>query len=223
MPIRPSLPFALLVIGVGCVSLPPAPPGELESPNAYKLPFRAGTRHLCIQGGPGPFGHTAGQRYALDFKMNVGTPIHAARAGRVVAVKQDSAIGGPSRKYLGHGNYVRIRHGDGTWAVYLHLMQGAVVVAEDQRVRRGELIAYSGNTGRSALPHLHFHVAQRDSDTGRVASVPVAFADVAGDGVPRPLWTYESDNEPPDPLAPDPTAPLEGARSDAIAGSGQGG
>jgi murein DD-endopeptidase MepM/ murein hydrolase activator NlpD len=198
-PIPRLLRVALLAIAVGCVSLPPAPPGEVEAPGAYKLPFRAGTRHLCIQGGPGPFGHTAGQRYALDFKMPVGTPVHAARGGLVVAVKQDSAIGGPWRKHRGHGNYVRIRHDDGTSAVYLHLKQAAVAVEKDQSVRRGELIAYSGNTGRSAAAHLHFHVVQRDADTGRQTSLPVTFADVAGDGVPRPLWTYESGNEPPDP------------------------
>jgi len=196
MPLQCSLSFALLALVVGCVSVPP-PPADAESPLAYKLPFRAGTRHACIQGGPGPFGHSRGQRYALDFEMDVGTPVHAARAGRVTALEEDSAIGGAARKYSGHANYVHIRHDDGTLAIYLHLQQGAVVVEAGQAVRRGELIAYSGNTGRSALPHLHFHVVRRDPASGRMASVPVAFADVAGDGVPRPLRIYESGNQPP--------------------------
>jgi murein DD-endopeptidase MepM/ murein hydrolase activator NlpD len=199
MPIQRLLPLALLVALVGCVSRPPAQPSESALLGAYRLPFTAGTRHLCIQGGPGLFGHSGGQRFAVDFAMPIGTPVHAARAGRVAAVKQDSAIGGVSKKYRGQGNYVRIRHDDGSWAVYLHLEQHGVVVREGQAVRRGERIGYSGSTGRSALPHLHFHVVRRDAATGRVESVPVVFVDVADDGVPRPLWRYESHNDPPDP------------------------
>jgi len=198
MSIQRLLPFALLAIAVGCVSRPPPP--SVSAPEAgYRLPYRAGTRHLCIQGGPGPFGHSGAQRFAVDFRMPVGTPVHVARAGRVVAVKQDSAIGGASRKYRGHANYVRIRHEDGSWAIYLHLEQGGALVREGQAVRRGERIGYSGSTGRSAMPHLHFHVARRDAATGRVTSVPVAFGDVAGDGVPRPLWRYVSGNAPAGP------------------------
>lgn len=199
MSIQRSLLFVLLLAGLGCVSLPPASTDAEGESSDYALPFRAGTRHLCIQGGPGPFGHADDERYAIDFKMKIGTAVHAARAGRVVAVKQDSASGGASRKYSGRANRVRIRHRDGSWAVYLHLKQDGVEVEEGQWVRRGERIAYSGSTGRSATPHLHFHVVRRDPESRLVESVPIRFRDVAGDGVPRALRIYESGNQPPEP------------------------
>jgi hypothetical protein len=198
MPIQRSLPLVLLLAGLGCVSPSPSPPEVVDALPEYRLPYRAGTRHLCIQGGPGLFGHRGDERYAVDFKMEVGTAVHAAREGRVVAVKQDSAIGGISRKYGGHGNLVRIRHNDGSWAVYLHLMQGGALVEEGQWVERGQPIAYSGSTGRSATPHLHFHVARRAPDSRRIEAVRVRFRDVAGDGEPRSLWIYEAGDAPPD-------------------------
>jgi murein DD-endopeptidase MepM/ murein hydrolase activator NlpD len=188
--------IAVLLLATGCVSRPPPLSDQTASLRDYALPYRAGTRHRCVQGGPGPFGHADQQRYAIDFQMKIGTPVHAARSGRVSAVKQDSVVGGTAKKYRGHANFVRIRHDDGTSAIYLHLRQGGVAVEPGQNVRRGELIGYSGDTGRSALPHLHFHVTRHDASTGVNESIPVSFIDVAGDGIPRAFWVYESANQP---------------------------
>lgn len=200
------LPFVLLVvllaIAPGCVIHPPeraigptstgAPDGE-----ATFLPFPLGHEARCVQTGPGPFSHQGSQAYAVDFAMPVGSPVVAARDGIVVATKDDSDRGGPWRDYADLANYVRIQHADGTQGLYLHLMQHGVLVKVGQRVKRGQLIARSGNTGWSALPHLHFQLDARDRVTGRWHSIPFRFADVPGDGRPKMFLVYQSGNGPP--------------------------
>ena len=64
-------------------------------------------------------------------------------------------------------------------------------VAVGQRVRQGDVIAASGNVGRSLLPHLHFHVTGPDGTT-----LPISFREVRPDGVPRMLRRYRSTNAP---------------------------
>jgi murein DD-endopeptidase MepM/ murein hydrolase activator NlpD len=217
------LSLVLVVLGA-CVANPPQQPGDevavrdLAKTRPYLLPFRAGTRYLCIQGVGGPFSHTGPQTHAFDFRMPVGTPVLAARRGLVVAVREDSTVGGMARRHAEEGNFVAILHEDGTRAVYLHLMPGGALVERGQHVAQGQVIARSGDTGWSATPHLHFEVDERDSSTGRWASMPVAFSDVGGDGVPRMLVTYVSGNQPSPapgdasrPLPPPPPPPPPGA------------
>ncbi len=178
----------LLWAGVlaGCATAPPAgDPGA--NPSSYLLPWASGSAHMCVQGGPGPFSHSGTQRYAVDFTMPLDTPVLAARDGRVLATKEDSNSGGATAEYACDGNYVRILHADGTSALYLHLRQDGALVEEGAWVRRGQEIARSGNTGWSAMPHLHFQVDRRDP-RGCWCSLPFCFADVRGG---RPcMWRF---------------------------------
>ncbi|NKB54534.1 MAG: peptidoglycan DD-metalloendopeptidase family protein [Rhizobiaceae bacterium] len=84
----------------------------------YQLPFAAGERFKISQGCNGEFSHQGDEKYALDFNLPENTPVHAARAGTVAAVKQDSNRGGPSRRFKQDANYVFIRHDDGTIGFY---------------------------------------------------------------------------------------------------------
>jgi len=106
---------------------------------------------------------------AMDIAMPEGTPIIAAREGVVVKTQNSQSGRGPNPS----GNFVRILHPDGTMGVYLHLMRGSVVVAEGQRVRQGQMLAKSGNTGNSTGPHLHF-VVQRNVGLA-LESIPYRF------------------------------------------------
>jgi murein DD-endopeptidase MepM/ murein hydrolase activator NlpD len=84
----------------------------------------------------------------VDFGAPIGTPILAAGDG---IISRASVMGG-------YGNVVDIAH-DGTWSTrYGHLSRFAPGLRAGDRVTQGQVIAYSGNTGRSTGPHLHFEV-----------------------------------------------------------------
>jgi murein DD-endopeptidase MepM/ murein hydrolase activator NlpD len=122
----------------------------------YDLPYR-GT-HTVIQGFHGTFSHFGDDEYAVDFEMRVGTPVYAAREGIVVGTKTNSNQGGPDNKLANLANFIFIRHSDGTIAEYYHLRQGGAAVKVGDQVRRRQVIGYSGNTGFTSQPHLHFSI-----------------------------------------------------------------
>ncbi|MDX7988064.1 murein DD-endopeptidase MepM [Xenorhabdus sp. 12] len=82
----------------------------------------------------------------VDFAMPVGTPVLAVGDGEVIVSKFDGAA----------GNFIAIRHGRQYTTRYMHLRK--LLVKPGQKVKRGERIALSGNTGRSTGPHLHFEI-----------------------------------------------------------------
>jgi murein DD-endopeptidase MepM/ murein hydrolase activator NlpD len=133
-------------------------PGKTRHKNdhAYLLPWRDGEEYMVIQGYKGKFSHQ--DEYSIDFRMPEGTPVHAARGGVVIHVKDDSNRGGPDPEYREDGNFISLLHDDGTFAEYVHLRYRGSRVKTGDRVRAGDPIAYSGNTGFSTTPHLHFSV-----------------------------------------------------------------
>lgn len=140
----------------------------------YLLPHAANKRYPIVQGYNGGFSHWGASKYALDFSMPVGTPVHAARKGTVVDVVEKNWRGGSSRRYAKYANYVVILHEDGTTGEYYHLAQWGANVKVGEFVEAGELIGYSGNTGFSSMPHLHFAVYKAKSH-GDYQSIPVKF------------------------------------------------
>jgi murein DD-endopeptidase MepM/ murein hydrolase activator NlpD len=82
----------------------------------------------------------------LDFSVPVGTPVRATAAGVVRTVE----------KQRGLGRLVKIDHGGNVMTVYAHLHEARV--ARGDRVARGQVVALSGNSGRSTAPHLHYEV-----------------------------------------------------------------
>lgn len=140
----------------------------------YWLPYAPGTAFRITQGYNGTYSHTGPEQYALDWKMPVGTPVHAARDGVIVKIKDDSDKGGPDRQYENCANYILIRHTDGTLANYAHLQRGSSKVVLGQKVKAGDWIACSGNSGFSTGPHLHFAVFRTKNGSER-ESIPVRF------------------------------------------------
>lgn len=88
--------------------------------------------------------------------MPIGTPLLAARKGRVVDIDQNFTEGGTDP--LLKANHVMILHEDGTLGLYSHLAANRIAVSFGQWVDAGTLIGYSGNTGYSTGPHLLFAV-----------------------------------------------------------------
>ncbi|NBA94444.1 peptidoglycan DD-metalloendopeptidase family protein [Pseudomonas sp. R5(2019)] len=145
-------------------------------PRAYRypLPWTGGPFQLT-QGANGRYSHFGPKgRYAQDIAMPEGTPIIAARSGMVIKVENNQSGRGTDPS----GNFVRVLHDDGSMGVYLHLMQGSVVVREGQRVGLGAALARSGNTGNSTGPHLHF-VIQRNVGLA-LESIPYQFNQPVG-------------------------------------------
>lgn len=128
----------------------------------YKLPFLKGAAIHVSQGYHGETSHKGLSAYAVDFPVPVGTPIYAAREGVVVGSEGSSNLGGGTPEYRKFANYVIIEHSDGTMGNYYHLKQGGAVAVIGQKVAKGDLIGYSGNTGYSSGPHLHFSVSKVD-------------------------------------------------------------
>ena len=139
---------------------------------SYRLPFKRGTSHIMIQGFNGEFSHRG--KFALDFEMPEGTPICAARAGTVISVEQKYNGGGELDVLKQKANHIEILHDDGTIGRYAHLKKNGVRVRVGQWVNKGKVIGYSGNTGYSSGPHLHFEVVVL-TETLDYKSIPVAF------------------------------------------------
>jgi murein DD-endopeptidase MepM/ murein hydrolase activator NlpD len=122
----------------------------------YSLPFAKGSKFLLIQGYNSKMSHR--NELSLDFKMHKGSKICAARGGVVTSTKEDSDVGGLNDAYMNDGNYIIIKHFDGSEAMYWHLKKEGVLVNMGDTVLQGQHIGYSGNTGYTAFPHLHFQV-----------------------------------------------------------------
>jgi murein DD-endopeptidase MepM/ murein hydrolase activator NlpD len=137
----------------------PGDPGARPLDVAYRVPL-VQARNRIDQGFGGTFSHGDPQnRYAIDFACDEGTPVVAARDGTVMQVESDFEKAGLDReKYGGRANFVRVLHDDGTMGLYAHLKPEGVLVRVGQRVRQGQRIGLSGNTGFTTGPHLHFAV-----------------------------------------------------------------
>ena len=124
-----------------------APAGGLEeaaneteiAPSAWPLASAGFVTQSLLEGAAG--GHPG-----IDIAVPTDSYIRASGAGEVIEAAEDSV----------YGLFVRIDHGDGLQSLYGHASQ--LVVESGMRVRRGEVIAMSGSTGRSTAAHLHFEI-----------------------------------------------------------------
>lgn len=154
----------------------------------YSLPYAKGSCHAVWQGYHSLFSHWG--NYALDFRMQPGTVIHAARGGVVAAVKDTFRRGGVGRRWVGKENALVIQHSDGTYGHYLHLQHKGSLVAPGDTLQQGQPIALSGSTGFSAFPHLHFEVTRGLKKA--TDEVPVRFVTEKGAVFLQPLRRYKA-------------------------------
>lgn len=134
------------------------PEAKHQAGVTYGLPYPAGQQYPVIQGNLGTHSHL--NTYAIDWSMPEGSPVVAARDGTVLAYHDKAVEGGndPALRNNWKVNWVYLRHDDRTIGAYYHLKPFGVAVRPGQRVKRGQVIGYSGNTGYSTGPHLHFEV-----------------------------------------------------------------
>jgi len=125
----------------------------MDAQNSYKKPVKV--YEVIRTDSPA---HKGNLKNSIDFLCNEETPIYAAASGKVVFVKQDSKIGGPDKKYWNDGNRIVIKHTNEEHTAYEHLKFNGAKVKVGQAVKKGQIIGYSGNTGFTLAPHLHFEV-----------------------------------------------------------------
>jgi len=151
-----------------------APEGARHDAAArYVLPFDSAAPRQLSQGNGGRSSHQGKLRYAFDFRLPVGEPVVAARAGKVVSVVDEYDRGGPVKSLMDKANAVIVLHDDGSFASYVHLSKGAEVEEGDE-VEAGDRLGRSGNTGYTTEPHLHFAVWVLDG-AGEAMTVPIRF------------------------------------------------
>lgn len=126
----------------------------------YQSPIPAGTVYSIPQGFGGPLSHAElAAFHSVDFAVDAGTPVLAARPGTVMQLESDFVGAGLNKeRFGGRPTLVRILHSDGSMAVYAHLQPESISVVLGQQVKGGQQIATSGNSGFNAAPHLHFSI-----------------------------------------------------------------
>ena len=122
----------------------PAIPPVVPDRSIYRLSSSFGFRS-------DPFTGRSKRHTGVDFALKPGNPIYATGDGVVEKVKFE---------FFGYGNQVLIDHGFGYMTRYAHMK--SINVVEGMKVKRGECIGESGNSGRSSGPHLHYEVLYKD-------------------------------------------------------------
>ena len=128
-----------------------------------------------------PIYKTRKMHYGMDYSAIVGTEIYATGDGVISKVK---------RSKRGYGNYVKINHGFGYETLYAHMSK--YIVKKGQKVKRGEVIGYVGNTGISTAPHLHYEVRK---DNKKINPVNFYFNDLTPEEYEKMLELASQPNQ----------------------------
>lgn len=144
----------------------------------YTLPFAMDKAFKVSQGYNTTRSHEG--IHAIDFSMPVGTPICAAKGGVVVESIESNTKRCKTVECAKYNNKIVVYHpDDNTFGAYLHLKFNGSLVEVGQQINKGDQIGYSGNTGYSTGPHLHFEVYQQEMQ--RKQTIPTKFR-ISGDG-----------------------------------------
>lgn len=157
----------------------------------YCLPFSKHNTFVLSQGENSKT-HTGDHQFAYDFAMPIGSPVHAARSGIIRQIIDGFKDKAQTEEFKTQGNYILIEHDDGTLAVYAHLDHKGAAIKVGDKIQVGKLIGYSGNTGYTSGPHLHFEVFIFEGS--KTKSVPVKFH--TGEIVPIKLEASKSYKAP---------------------------
>ena len=128
-----------------------------------------------------PHYKTRKMHYGMDFTAPRGTPIYATGDG--IILRADS-------KSSGFGKHVRIDHGYGYVTLYAHM--SAYNVRKGQKVKRGDVIGYVGNTGKSKGPHCHYEVHK---DGVRINPVNFYFDDLTPEEYDKMITASSQENQ----------------------------
>ena len=128
-----------------------------------------------------PFTKSRRMHKGMDFTAPRGTPIYAASDGIVTRADSRSS---------GYGKHIRIDHGFGYMTLYAHL--GKYNVRRNQKVKKGDIIGFVGNTGRSQAPHLHYEVIK---DNKRLNPINFYYGDLTPEEFEELLKIANQENQ----------------------------
>ena len=180
----------------GCHVAPAGSPDYCDDGGLYHYPWTCGASYETTQGnngdicGGGTGDHTGTQAYAWDFGLPRHTAVRASRGGTVTLVANVTAAGqacydGCTQPFgtqafwdccngcINTSNHVNVQHADGSVATYWHL--DVATATKGAHVNAGDILGYSGTSGCSSGPHLHFQVMGA-CPTGYCQSIAIAFA-----------------------------------------------
>lgn len=153
---------------------------NIRKAKGYSLPIQG--KPEIFQGYNGPWSHFAigkidisgkfiivcDESYGLDFKLDEGSPVLAAKSGRVSTVfdRSNNVYRGTELEiglqYAMHTNLIVIEHNQGFCSWYLHLKKGSANVKDGDYIKKGDIIAQTGESGWiGPEPHLHFGVFKK--------------------------------------------------------------
>lgn len=122
--------------------------------------------------------------YSVDFELPVGTDLIASRGGEITKVKTSGKknysgknIKKGDEAYKKEMNEIEIRHSDGTYASYAHLKHKGSFVKVGEKIKQGQKIGLSGNTGWSSDPHLDFSVFRKNYKSRKIKTIKFKFKD----------------------------------------------
>jgi murein DD-endopeptidase MepM/ murein hydrolase activator NlpD len=143
----------------------------------YRLPWPEGLAYKFTQAPGGRITtHIAVENlHAVDIAMPPGTPVLAAREGIVEETEARFARTDDEEPVTAYGNLVRVRHADGTVALYAHLRYAGVTVQAGERVSAGALLGFSGMSGDAEAAQLHFGVDRVEQRDGRADYISLPF------------------------------------------------
>ncbi len=132
----------------------------INTTTPLSLPFSYGKTYKVLQAYNGSFSHNSDySRYAIDFNLKINDTVCAADDGYVIGVIKDYTGGGKTKEWRDYANFITIYHPhSGIYTQYVHLAHQGSFVQVGDRVKRGDAIGLSGNTGMANGEHLHFNV-----------------------------------------------------------------
>ncbi|MFA6593864.1 MAG: M23 family metallopeptidase [Candidatus Buchananbacteria bacterium] len=125
----------------------------------YSLPVNT----VDIRSAPFHQTHTS-MKHCIDFAVPIGTPVMAIANGVVLHRESRFSKSYRHKKYTDKANYIEILHADGCVSCYTHLQWRSLKVRIGQKIKRGQIIALSGNTGYATYPHLHFGLYDKNGN-----------------------------------------------------------